>query len=398
MAENYIYDNVRGVIIPDTADIKTAVQDEWKTAIGQDLVLDDDTPQGQLIDAETLSRSSVIRNNAQVANQINPNLAGGVWLDAVCAWLGIVREGAASTFIPGCVLTGQAKTFIPAGSRARTKNGDEARAINDVLLDDNGQAIADFEIVATGPIAVPAHYLIKIVDSIFGWETIDNPNDGVLGRDQQSDESLRQVRALRLAQNAISTVEAQISGLYAIPGVKSLQFRENISDQYQTIDGIYMKPHSVWACVFGGADDAIAASLLKNKTDGAGWNGEQSLRIIEPNANIPYLVQWDRAEVVTVSIRVTVSRGQSTANPTDAVRNAIVQYANGEIPGERGFVVGVDISPFELSGAVNHFEPGLFVRKVECARSGEPLAAQLVPIATNEIGQTTANNIVVVIV
>lgn len=397
MADNYQYLDDTGVIIPDTSDIKTTVQNEWKDAIGQDLVLDDDTPQGQLIDGEVLARSSVIRNNAQLANQINPNLAGGVYLDAICSWLGIVREGATRTLIPGCLLAGRPTTFIPAGSRARTKNGDIAMTVGDVELDANGQGTIDFVCEQTGPISVPAHFLERIVDTVLGWETVDNPTDGTPGRNQQSDSSLRQVRALRLARNAISTMEAQISGLYGVPGVQSLQFRENISHQFQTIDGIYMKPHSVWACVFGGSDQDIAMTLLREKTDGAGWNGAVSVTVIEPNAEIPYTVQFDRPALVDVAIRVTVNRGQSTADPTTAVQNAIVKYANGQIEGERGFVVGVDISPFELSGAINIEQPGIFVRKVEIGRAGGPLAAELLPIATNEKGQTSVANISVVV-
>lgn len=398
MADNYQYLNDSGVIVPDTADIKATVQDEWREAIGQDLVMDDDTPQGQLIDGEVLSRSNLINNNAQVANQINPNLAGGVWLDAICAWLGIVREGATRTLIAGCQLAGRPSTFIPAGSRARTKNGDIALSVGDVQLDDNGKGTMDFVCEQTGPISVPAHFLESIVDTVLGWETIDNPADGAPGRNQQSDSSLRQARAVRLARNAISTVEAQISGLYDVPGVRSLQFRENISNQFQTIDGIYMKPHSVWACVFGGEDQAIAATLLREKTDGAGWNGEVSVTVMEPNAEIPYTVQFDRPTVVPVSIRVTIARGSSKTDPTRLVQNAIMKYANGQIDGERGFVVGVDISPFELSGAVNIEQPGLFVRKVEIGRNGDPLVADILPIATKEIGQTSVANIAVVLV
>ena len=72
-----------GVIVPDTADVKTQVQNEFKEALGQDLSLEDSTPQGRLIDAETIARKAVLTNNAQIANQLNPNTASGVYLDAI---------------------------------------------------------------------------------------------------------------------------------------------------------------------------------------------------------------------------------------------------------------------------------------------------------------------------
>ena len=84
----YEYLTESGVIVPDTADTRNEVVSEWRNALGQDLITDDETPQGLLINAETIARQEVARNNANIANQINPDLAEGVFLDAIWALTG----------------------------------------------------------------------------------------------------------------------------------------------------------------------------------------------------------------------------------------------------------------------------------------------------------------------
>jgi len=76
--EAYDFVSDTGVIIPDTEVLKEEVQQEYLDVFGEDLNLSDETPEGILISAETSSRTGVATNNAVLANQINPNLAGGL--------------------------------------------------------------------------------------------------------------------------------------------------------------------------------------------------------------------------------------------------------------------------------------------------------------------------------
>lgn len=387
---NFIVDN--GVIVPDTADIKTAVEQEFKTALGERMSTAPDTPQGRLISVETDARTAVVRNNAQLANQINPNLAVGIFLEAISAFLDIGRNPASYSVIPGVEVTGIPLTQVAQGSRARSRTGDVFAAVSTVTLNSAGRAVVDFVAVETGPVTCVPGDLVTVVDAVLGWETVYNSNAAVPGEAEQSDVSLRLERQVRLANQGISTMEAQISGLYGVPGVKSLSFLENISHNFETVEGIYMKPHSVWACVHGGTDADIATSLLNEKTAGAGWNGAVSVTVTEPHAEIPYTVLFDRPKDVPIKISVTVRRGT-----VEQVKSAILQYANGEIDGERGFIVGGDVSPFEIAGAINLYRTEIFVKSLLVARGNDPLTANQVVIAKNEIPSITNGNIVVVI-
>ncbi|MHC5543543.1 baseplate J/gp47 family protein, partial [Singulisphaera rosea] len=106
MAESapYQYLDATGVIVPDTSSLLADVQSEYQAVFGADLIVTPDTPQGVLITAETLARTEVVNNNAALANQINPNIAGGVFLDAILALTGMQRTPASPTVVTNVTL------------------------------------------------------------------------------------------------------------------------------------------------------------------------------------------------------------------------------------------------------------------------------------------------------
>lgn len=397
MASGYRYLDNSGVIVPDTADLRDEVSAEWRQAFGLDLRVTPDTPQGVMIVAETRARADVLGFNAAVANQINPDLAGGRFLDALCFFTGLERLAATRTLVRDVTVTGQPGTPLPAGIRARTAGGDLFSSVGGVTLDGTGTATVDFQAVDFGPIPCSVGALSTVVDMVLGWETVLNAFEGVPGIAEESDESLRQRRRVTLARQGISTVEAQVSDLYAVPNVRSLQFRENIAATTQVIDGITMVAHSVWACVDGGTDLDIATSLLKNKTDGAAWNGLVSVPVLEPFSGQTYTVLFDRPVLTPILVRVTVRRGTTTIDLQTAVRDAVMAWANNVIPGESGLAVGTNVSPYEIAGGVSISIPGLFVAKVEVApvSTGVYQPTELI-MATDELATLTSSSILVI--
>lgn len=382
MAYDYIVST--GVIVPDTADLLAEVQAEWKEALGDDLIVTPDTPQGVLITGEVLAREGVAANNAALANQINPNLAGGVFLDAICAFLGLEREGATATRVPSVSLGGVPLTVIPAGTRARDATGAIFYTAGGAQLDGVGVATVDMIAEEAGPHAVPIGTLNEVLDQVLGWETVNNTLAGIMGNDEQSDDSLRQLRRVTLARQGISTREAQLSAINDLEGVTSAVFRENYTDADATIDGVFLKKHSVWLGVDGGTDAAVAATLLENKTDGADWNGAQTVNVIDPSSGQTYPVKFDRAVYVPVFVRVSVRKAGSTADPLTVVPKAIVDYARGLLPDEPGLLMGISVSPFEIAGAVNMVQAGFIVTNVELSLAGDDPLPQTIPITLKQ--------------
>ncbi len=401
MSTPYEYVTSTGIIVPDVSDIQQQVNGEWQSVFGADLVTTADTPQGKMITAEVTSRSRVAQMLAQFANMINPNFAGGIFLDAICAFLGLEREAATFTVVPTVAITGQPNTIFQAG-QLQAKGATSSLFFSNVAavqLDSSGNGTVDFQCLTAGPVECPINDL-SIATQVLGWETINNADAGVMGLLQQSDNSLRTLRKQTLALQGLSTVEAITSAIADVAGVQSFAFLENIANTPQTIDGIAMVANSVWACVNGGTSQDIAAALLKSKTIGANWNGAQEVSIVEPASGQTYNVLFDRPTQVGILVRVTMRQGTSTADLSTAVPQAIVDYANGNIAGDPGFVVGQQVSPFDLSGAIYSELPGAFVSKLEVAYAGSSPVYQTteLAIALNQIATITTNQVQVIII
>lgn len=392
---DYQFINSRGVIIPDTADLRADVEAEWREALGQDLVTDPDTPQGVLITAEVEARDAVARNNAELANQINPDLAGGVWLDSIWALTRGSRTPAVRSLISGAVLAGQPGTIIPAGSLASVEStGALFRTTGAVIIGASGTVTANLESVEYGPIAAPAGQLVQVATSVLGWETVTNPTAAALGRLEESDIAARKRRRLTLALQGVALPEAILSRVYAVEGVRSAVFRENVTDAPVVIDGINLIPHSIYVSVDGGTDIDIATALLQTKSLGAGWNGGTTVSIVEPYSGQPYDVQFERAAAVQVFVRVTARA--STVDAQTIIPNALQQYADGELEGEDGFVVGGDVNPFELSGAINQVEPRIFVANIELSTDGVTYSSATVSVGLDEVARLAGVQVVIV--
>ncbi|HAW0896339.1 TPA: hypothetical protein JLK53_004056 [Escherichia coli] len=399
--ETYKYLSPQGVIVPDTSQILTDTENEWKATFGDDLVTLPDTPQGTAIASDTAVRAEVVANNAAVANQINPNYAGGVFLNDIWALTGGKRREATYTLVDGVTLTGVPGVVIPSGSR-RASNGNLFELLSTVVLDSTGQGTGIFQALEPGAVPCPAHSLVVPVAGYtsVGWETSDNPVAGTLGTDKQSDLSARKERVQTLALQGRSVAEAVSSNVRAVNGVKSLSFRENYEGSTQVIDGISLVEHSVWACVDGGEDADIAAALYRSKTGGSNWNGAVSVPVADPWSGQSSTVKFDRPTAKPVMARFTVvSRGAGTGDPVSVIKNAIINYANGLLEnGEAGFVLGTDVSPFELSAAANTASPQIFIKSVEVSlKSSTPSwSKDDIEIGLNEKATIQIDDILVV--
>ena len=387
-----------GVIVPDTADTLAAVQAEFRTAFGDDLDVSAETPQGVLITAETEARDAVARNNAALANQINPNLAGGVFLDAIWALTGGQRVRATPTLVRDVKLSGVAGTIVPAGARASLGASGAVFELTSAVVLDAGIGLGVFQAVDAGAIPVSIGQLNTIVSSVLGWETVSNPLAGETGVAGESDIASRIRRRQTLALQGVALPEAIVSGLYTVEGVRSLAFRENVTNAPVTIDTVTLGAHSVYACVDGGSDTDVALMLLRKKSLGAGWNGTTTVNVTEPYSGQLYAVKFSRPTIIQIFVRVTVVlNGAAYPDVPGLVRAAMVSYANGEQEGEVGFVVGGDVSPFELASAVNRVAAPLYVRAITLSTDGTTYTGAEISITIAQKAALLAGNIAVTV-
>ncbi|MCG3462688.1 baseplate J/gp47 family protein [Xenorhabdus bovienii] len=393
---DYRYITRQGVIVPDTADLRESVEGDFFAAFGQDIDLSPETPQGVLVTMETENRDAMVRNNAELANQINPDIAGGVFLDAIWALMGGSRFAATRSSLSNVEFGGVPETIIPTGAQAESVTGALFETTRTLIIDKNGKTTGDMRAVTLGTVECKAGHLERVASSVLGWETVNNPTHAVVGREAESDISARRRRKQTLAKNTVSVGEAITASLYELEGVNSLSYRENYSSQILKVDDMKLLPHSVYVCVEGGDREDIARALLRTKTVGAAYNGQEVVTVMERVSGQEYEIRFDRPTEKITFCRVTVKK--STMDAQSIIPAAIEQWVRGEREGDNGLVVGREVSPFEISAAINSIEPRLFITKVELSLDGLSWEMSTIPIKLNEVARLHRGSVQVVIV
>lgn len=407
--DDYDYVLTSGVIVPDTNSVQATVEGEWKDQFGADLNVSPSTPQGGLITTDVLARVGVIQNNANIANQINPNLSEGVFLEAVAALSGLVRPPGTFTTVTNVTMAGSPSALVPQGSVAKTSVGDLFNLSGDVTLDTSGNGLGTF--IAQQPGAIVCGFggsgINFIVSDVLGWETVST-DTGVatinVGTTEFSDEQFRTLRRNTLALQGVSIIEAIVSAVNVLPGVNATTFLENTTASTATItrpgdgSGVSLLANSIWVCVDGGAAAQIASVLLQNKSGGCNWNGSQSVVVVDPTSGQNYTVKYEIPTLIPVAIRVTVKQARYVGDPATNVTQAIIDYSNNLFPEFNGFVVGQSASPFEISGVITMQCPGIYVKKVEMSLdAGATYVTVELPMLVYQKATITVSNIDVVV-
>jgi len=367
---NYDYIKETGVIIPDTASVLGEVEQEYKDGFdNQSLDTAPTTPQGVLITAETSARKKYIDNNAGLANPINPNIAGGIFFDAIWAFTGGKRDDARRTIVVA-TLTGVAGTVVPSLSRAQTGAGDVFETISNVTIPGAGTIDATFQSVEEGAIPCGAGALTQITEgNVLGWETVNNTDPGILGGAAQSDASARKERNNEISLQGSALVQAITSNLWALDDVTGVQYRENFTSSPVTIDNVPLVEHSIWVGVDGATDLEVATTINNNKSGGCNYNNAVGIavsqEVIDPYSNQAIDILFSRPELVPVLVRATIEVFGGVADPEGATKQAILDYANGELENFPGFILGNSVSPFQISGAVTGQVDGIYVQLME---------------------------------
>lgn len=413
MANDYQYNQTTGIVVPDTSKVKAEVEQEFKDALGQDLDVSESTPQGRLIEAETVARKRTIENMALLANMFNPQQSYGMFLDSIASLFGIERIGATRTRV-FCTLSGTEGTVVPANAMAQDTNGNMYYLENEVTIGSEGTATGEFLALDKGAVVCEAGTLTEIVTAILGWNSITNASAGETGVDGESDNELRQ--KLPTAQYQGKSLNESIkSAILEVENVKSCYVTDNPTSTTKTlINGrdssrnIVMPAHSLYVCVDGGDNEAIAKAINNTRSLGCAYASQNNETPVaysvdyvigsetEPEQveNVYFDNLTEGGYTVAVAVNITIKTG-STNDLTAAVKQAIQDYADNKIDSVDGLKLGVNVSSFEIACAVNAQIPELYVESVKVGLVGGSITSDSIIIGVNEKATISAAYITV---
>lgn len=297
-----------GVVIePSTTAIAEAQQILIDT-YGATVNLDPASPNGLLVQNIAIAITNREADQANTVNSMNPNIATGEQLDAICANLNIFRIPATQSTAT-CTFTGLVGVTIPANSQIASTNGDIFLVESTVVIGAGGTVSGSVKAQFAGGILTTANTINKIITGISGWDTVNNPLVGTVGRELETDAELRQRRVDTLAIASTGSVEAVTAGAVELNPI-SYFVTENTTDFIVIRDSLAILPHSILLTLEGGSSDLDVATMLFAKLSaGCGMSGTHSFPIPIPGGPEMFDATWQIATPRALGLNIQLKLG-----------------------------------------------------------------------------------------
>ena len=273
-----------GVIGPDEAAILAGVQADMQAAFGGKLNFGTTTQPGGAPPQVQISASyAAIIADAngvilELIDQVDPDNSTGFMQDAIGRIYFLNRSPGLPTTVQ-LVIVGALGTLIPVGAQAQDTSGNIYVCTQAGTIGASGTITLPFANVLLGPIPAPANTVTKIYIAITGWNTVNNPADGIVGADVESAADFEFRRQNTVAANGHGSLPSIYGAVFKVAGVIDLYAAENVTDSPITVGStnFTLLPHSLFIGVIGGAAQDIGNAIWTKKNEGSNMNGNTTV-------------------------------------------------------------------------------------------------------------------------
>ena len=284
----------------------------WRTALGFDLSLATETPQGQTIDGLAIVFAEIDEAIVALGNGHSLDRSSGVAQDDQADLLNVERRRATRSVVTA-TMVGVAGTGIPINSRVATSANDVFATTIAVSIPASSTIDVEMRSVDVGAIAAAAGDLTTIIDVIAGWETATNVVAASLGDTQETQSEFRLRYRRHVGRNALTTNQALEGRILDVAGVADVLVRDNSTVAAVTVQGQAIAARGVYAAVEGGTDAAVAEIIARAKTAGAPTVGATSVTVNQLDADgMPagtIAINFDRVTLTPITATFTITPG-----------------------------------------------------------------------------------------
>ena len=369
--------------------------------------LDPSTPDGLKLAHDAEVFSALDETLQQAYNSKDPNKASGVDLDVIASLTGTSRSKGTASTVTGFVLSGVASplTTVPAGTIFESvTTGSRWTLDQQWTLDSSGRAVVDITCTEVGPIEADAGTITRIITTVPGLTSCNNPSPATPGTEIESDSSLRVKRATAVGRPGNNQIDSMLGELYAVDGTRRVKVYENDTN---TTDSNGLPPHSIAPIIDGGTDADVAMAIYTKKNPGVAlYQAGTPVSVDVTSPTYPdnvKTIKFSRPKYVDMVIVVTIKNdGSLPSNTQDLIRDAFIEFAaGGLVPAEFGFKV----DGFDIGETVPYSTLYTPINKV-IGQYGNSYVQTLtvnggttnVEIAFNELSRWTSSNITVTLV
>lgn len=328
-----------GFVIPAESEILAGRTADINAAFGGGLNPALATPQGQLASSDTAIIGDNYAMFAWFTNQVDPALNSGRMQDGIARIYFLSRQPGEPTLVQA-LCSGLDGVIIPVGATAAAVDGNLylAQEAGTIV---GGTVTLPFACAILGPTPCAATELNQIYQTVFGWDSITNLADGILGKSVESPSQFEERRALSVALNSVGMLDSILANVLALPGVLDCFVTENDTGSPLVVGGVTLTPNSLYVCPLGGVGQDIANAIWRKKAPGCAYTGNTAFTVVDPSPEylppVPsYTVRFDTPTLIPISVLVTIQ--SNVGMPSDAatqVQNVVVSAAAGLDGGPR---------------------------------------------------------------
>lgn len=388
--------------IIDANGLQTATREElvtqyttdFQTIYGPDVNLDQDSPDGQMINIfiqSVLDLSDLLR---QIYNGFDPDLAVGVTLDERVAINGIQRQAGTFTITNITVVTSQALNLygLDQDTQPVFTVSDNAGNLWELQETENvpgsGTYVLIFQAAVPGAVLTTPNTITVPVTIVLGVTSVNNPTTYTsLGINEETDAAfkIRRQRSVSIASQGY--LKGLLAALENINGVTSAFVYENNSNAID-VDGV--PGHSIWVIVAGtGAPEEIANAIYQKRNAGCGMFGDIEYEVTQVDSTV-FLVKWSDVESEELFIKFTATSIDGINLPNiAAIRSGLVE----------SFVPGVfqEVDINHLATKVQDIDPNCLVTDAGFGLTAlGPFTNTLTPSAKNKQFSLQAPDIIII--
>ena len=321
--------NENGLLIDEFSTIYNRLADKFKLIYGQDINLEQNSPDGQLLGIITNEIYDLQTLILHIYNSFDPDLAQGVELNKLLKLIAQTRRASTKSIVD-ITIVANANVTLPADYTIIDENKNEW-VINAETTLISGTNIISFNAVNFGAIEASANTINDVVTVFPEITSVNNPLPAEIGRDEESDVLLRKRRNNLLSVNSNSTIAGLYSKLFLLDTVTDAVIYENATDTYDVLKDL--NAHTLWCIIDGGSIDEITKIIATDKTIGTDLKGTISNNYVEiflkadgTTRTLTHTVKFDRPTEIPLYIKLTVSKKIITdIIDMDAIKNKLIE-------------------------------------------------------------------------
>ena len=321
--------NENGLLIDEFSTIYNRLADKFKLMYGQDINLEQNSPDGQLLGIITNEIYDLQTLILHIYNSFDPDLAQGVELNKLLKLIAQTRRASTKSIVD-ITIVANANVTLPSDYTIIDENKNEW-VINAETTLISGTNIISFNAVNFGAIEASANTINDVVTVFPEIISVNNALPAKVGRDEESDVLLRKRRNNLLSVNSNSTIAGIYSKLFLLDTVTDAVIYENATDDYDALKDL--NAHTLWCIIDGGSIDEITKIIATDKTIGTDLKGTVSNNYVEiflkadgTTRALTHIVKFDRPTEIPLYIKLTVSKKIITdIIDMDAIKNKLVE-------------------------------------------------------------------------